>query len=102
MTPDCDESEVWDIGPSSVRDEFTERFAGLMDQSRLALPGDLFPIVREMDEILADQVPIVPLFARPASTLVDTDVLGGYDPARASGNGLETFWNVDRWYRKDL
>jgi ABC-type transport system substrate-binding protein len=102
VTPDCDESEVWDIGPSSVRDEFTERFAGLMDQSRLALPGDLFPIVREMDEILADQVPIVPLFARPASTLVDTDVLGGYDPARASGNGLETFWNVDRWYRKDL
>ena len=55
-----------------------------------------------MEEILADQVVVIPLYARPNFELYRSDVIAGYGYEFWSIFPQVAFWNADRWYRKDL
>ncbi len=102
-TPDCDESTVRNQGPSSVRNEFTERYAEVFAET-LGLNPVLnrqayLQLVLEMEDILADQAVFIPLFIRPNGFFVRTDIVGGYDNAVVTG-ALNFNWNIEEWYLK--
>jgi peptide/nickel transport system substrate-binding protein len=89
-----------DQGPSRVQDEFTMRMAeitgaldGTVDTAVLA------PLLGEAEQLLADQVVFIPLFANPEATVVWGDEVGGVRHNPSQG-GLT--WNIAEWYRADL
>ncbi len=86
-------------GPSLVRDEHTERFAELVDLMRATVDEDeLRTLAREAEEILADQVVIIPLVARGSVLAWWADELAGVDH-NPSQTGFS--WNVEQWHRVD-
>jgi hypothetical protein len=96
---DCDESTAQNTGPSSVRDEYTERYAELMAEARNVVdPVEYVPLFLEMEEILSDQVVFLPLWLVTETTALRSDILGG--PGYTLGSIVDVFWNVDRWYLK--
>ncbi len=85
--------------PSLVRDEHTARFAEIVAAMRTTVDADaLRALAREAEEILADQVVIIPLVARGSALAWWADELGGVVP-NPSQAGFT--WNVERWYRVD-
>ena len=96
----CDEITVYNQGPSSVRDEFTQRFDDLLRQAEAVVdPAGFVPLVLEMEEILADQVVVIPLYQRPFVRIFRADIVGGYGyRVQTGGNEL---WNVAEWYLVD-
>ena len=99
---ECDESEVLNYGPSAVIDEFTARFDELSREAEAVIdPAEYRPILEEMEQILVDQVVMIPLYLRPVAQAHREDILGGYGFKRQLST--EWFlWNVDQWYRADL
>ena len=61
--------------------------------------SELSQLVAEAEEVLADQMVILPLYARLSVGAVWEDEVGGFrmNPTRASHT-----WNVEFWYRSDL
>ncbi len=101
-TPDCDESLIWNQGPSAARNEFTERYGDLVSRvQQTADPASYLPAFAEMEDILAERVVMIPLYRRPFASSHDSDVLGGYG-YEWQLQQPQVLWNVDRWYRADL
>ncbi len=93
-------TEGFNQGPSSVIDENTARYAelrvlmnGTVDEALLA------GYIAEAEEILADQVVIIPLYQRLDPGAVWADTIGGYKHNPTSAGDT---WNIESWYRKDL
>ena len=101
-TPECDESLVYNQGPSSVRNEFTERYGELQLELETTVDRDRqLQIVTEMESIIAQRVAIIPLYLRPAAYAMRSDIVGGMGFRIRFGNDPE-FWNLDHWYLKQL
>ena len=93
------EDGVYDQGPSLVSDEHTARFAELRDAMHATVDRDeLLALVSEAEEILADQVVIIPLYSRLDLGVVWADEVGNFvhNPSQAGDT-----WNVAYWYRVD-
>lgn len=88
----------FDQGDSTVVDQWTERYAVLLGEMReTADRGRLLELITEAEEILADQVVVIPLATRGNGVAWWSDTLAGArrHPARPPT------WNVERWYRAD-
>lgn len=89
----------WGTADSSVIDDSTARFAEVVDLMNATVDeAALRELIAEAEEILADQVVIIPLFARPTVGVVWADEIGGYtfNPSDAGHT-----WNIETWYRAD-
>ena len=84
-------------GPSLVRDEHTARYAAILDEMAATADHDEFAaLAAEAEQILADQVVIIPLVARTDVGAVWADEIGGF----VHSPWLFT-WNVEDWHRVD-
>ena len=100
-TGDCDESTILNQGPSSVVDEFTRRFASLVREAESVVDlANYVPLVLEMEEILADQAVIIPLYLRPEALAWRADIVGGYG-YRVIAGAIPGLWNAAEWYLVD-
>jgi peptide/nickel transport system substrate-binding protein len=90
----------WGTPDSSVIDENSQRFAEIRDELNTSVDENvLIPLMQEGEAILADQVVIIPLYARLVTAAAWGDKVGGYkhNPTQASD-----LWNMEEWYRVDL
>ncbi|NNF62816.1 MAG: hypothetical protein HKN07_01030, partial [Acidimicrobiia bacterium] len=97
--PDGSNFYRWGTPDSSVIDEHTVRFADLRDAMDATVDEEeIIALVQEAEQILADQVVIIPLFSRLTIGAVWADKIGGYvfNPSQAGHT-----WNIERWYRVD-
>lgn len=93
---DADE-DIFNQEQSSVIDDATRRFAELRDELNATIdPNEIADLVGQAEEILADQVVIIPLYARPSVAVVWADELAGY---RHNVSAAGDLWNVETWYR---
>jgi len=98
--PDGQNYYRWGTEDSSVIDENTVRFAELRDLMNQSVDQDvLVPLIHEAEQILADQVVIIPLYQRLDPGAVWSDTVGGFkhNPSSATYS-----WNMEYWYRKDV
>jgi ABC-type transport system substrate-binding protein len=92
--------EGFNQGPSSVIDENSARFAAVRDEMNATVDsGELTGLIAEAENILADQVVMIPLYARLDPGAVWADEIAGYkhNPSNAGDT-----WNAAEWYRVDL
>ncbi len=90
----------FDQAESSVIDDNTARFAEIRDAMNATVDVDeLVALLNEAETILADQVVIIPLYARLDPGAVWADEIGGFkhNPSQAG-----VTWNIEDWYRVDL
>lgn len=99
-TEACDESTIYNQGPSSVRDVTTQRFDDLLRETEEVIDpaGYRLPVL-EMEDILADQAVIIPLYVIPRGLAWRADIVGGY--GRQIDSGSTAQWNVGEWYLID-
>ncbi|NND03595.1 MAG: hypothetical protein HKN91_12490, partial [Acidimicrobiia bacterium] len=98
--PDGSNYYRWGTDDSSIISEDTARFAEIRDLLNQSVDQDvLVPLINEGENILANNVVIVPLYARLVTAAVWGDVVGGFkhNPTQASHT-----WNIENWYRVDL
>jgi ABC-type transport system substrate-binding protein len=96
--PDGSNYYRWGTADSAVRDDVTARFAELRDVAAASVDIDeVTQLLAEAEEILADQMVILPLFARSNAAAAWADEIGGFkhNPSRAGFT-----WNVEEWYRR--
>jgi peptide/nickel transport system substrate-binding protein len=89
----------WGTEDSVAQNEFTARFAEIRDLLNASVDQSvLIPLMQEGEQILADQVVIVPLYARLVTAAVWGDEVGGFkhNPTQQSHT-----WNMEEWYRVD-
>jgi len=87
-----------DQAASTVSDAATARYAAILEEMRATAERDrLVDLAAEAEEILADQVVIIPLATRGNAVAWWSDAVAGvrHHPARPAT------WNLDRWYRLD-
>jgi peptide/nickel transport system substrate-binding protein len=87
-------------GASSVVNENTARFAEIRDEMNATVDEtELFALLAEAEQILADELVIIPLFTRLDAGVVWADEIGNFkhNPSQAG-----TEWNIEFWYRADL
>lgn len=97
--PDGNNAYQWGTEGSSVIDENTERYAALRDEMNATIDdAELITLINEAENILADQVVIIPLYARLVTAAVWADEIGNFkhNPTQASHT-----WNLEYWYRTD-
>jgi len=97
--PDGSNFYRWGTRDSSVRDEYTARFAEIVEEMNATVDdAELKSLIAEAEEILADQAVILPLFSRITVGAVWGDEIGGYvfNPSQAGYT-----WNIEEWYRTD-
>jgi peptide/nickel transport system substrate-binding protein len=85
---------------SSVQDAATVRFAEVRDAMNATVDEtELLALINEAENILADNLVIIPLYARPVTAAVWEDEIGGFkhNPSRAGFT-----WNIEFWHRNDL
>ena len=90
----------WGTEDSSVRNQYTKRFAEVRDLMNSTVDDvELESLVAEAEEILASRMVILPLFAYPVFGAVWEDEIAGFvqTPTHA-----DYTWNVEQWYRADL
>jgi ABC-type transport system substrate-binding protein len=90
----------WGTEDSSVRNQYTKRFAEVRDLMNSTVDDvELESLVAEAEEILASRMVILPLFAYPVFGAVWEDEIAGFvqTPTQA-----DYTWNVEQWYRADL
>ncbi len=98
FTPQCGSVEL-NQGASKVRDQHTERYAELIDLMQSTVDDELLrSYIAEAEQILADQVVIIPLVARASLGAVWADEVANYihNPSQAADT-----WNIEFWYRVD-
>ncbi len=98
--PDGSNFYQWGTPTSSVIDDNTARFAEIRTALNQTVdPTVLVPLLNEAETILADQVVIIPLYARLVTAAVWADEVGGFkhNPTSASHT-----WNIEQWYRVDI
>ncbi|MCL1694122.1 MAG: ABC transporter substrate-binding protein [Actinomycetia bacterium] len=90
----------WGTEDSSVRGAETERFAEVRDLMNETVDADeLESLIAEAEDILADQMVILPLYSRLVVGAVWEDEITNFvmNPTQASHT-----WNMEEWYRADL
>ena len=98
--PDGSNFYRWGTPDSSVIDDATARFAVVRDEMNATVDeAVLVPLINEAEQILADQVVIIPLYARLDAGVVWGDEIGNFKHNPTSSSLL---WNVEEWYRVDL
>ncbi len=60
---------------------------------------ELVAVINEAEQLLADQVVIIPLYARLDPGAVWADEVAGY---KHNPSGSGDTWNIELWYRVDL
>jgi ABC-type transport system substrate-binding protein len=98
--PDGSNYYRWGTEDSSVRNEQTKRFAEVRDlMNRTVDAGEVEDLIAEAEEILADQMVILPLYSRLVVGAVWEDEIANFvmNPTQASHT-----WNIESWYRADL
>ncbi len=98
--PDGGNYYRWGTEDSVTIDDQTARFAEIRDELNASVDPDvLVPLMQEGEQILADQVVIIPLYARLVTSAVWADEVGGHkhNPTQAAHT-----WNIEEWYRVDL
>jgi peptide/nickel transport system substrate-binding protein len=100
--PPPDGSNYYQFGTpgSSFLNEVSDRFAVVRDEMNSTVdPAEIEALVNEAENILADNLVIVPLYARLDPGAVWADRIGGYkhNPTNAGDT-----WNIEEWYRADL
>lgn len=96
--PDGSNYYRWGTPDSSVQDEATARFVELRDQANATVDvAEISTLLSEAEEILADQMVILPLYARVSVAAVWADEVGGFkhNPSQAGFT-----WNIEEWYRR--
>jgi len=90
----------WGTATSTVIDDNTARFAVIRDEANATVDeATIVALVQEAEQILADQVVIIPLYARLTTAAVWADEVGGFKHHPTSQGYT---WNMEDWYRKDL
>ena len=93
----------WGTPGSSLVDGASERFAEIIDAADSEVDQRvLLPLLQEAEQILADNVIIIPLYARPDFLAWWPAEIGGMAPTSESFSSQSFTWNVDEWYRLDL
>ncbi len=80
-------------------DDASVRLAAARDEMNATLDSDeLTALIHEMENILADNAIMHPLYARPLTAAVWEDEVGGFkhNPTQAGYT-----WNIEDWYRTD-
>ncbi len=93
-----DQGPAFDQGASRVSDATTTRYAEILEEMRTTVDRDrLAALATEAEDILADQVVIIPLATRGKGAAWWSGTLGGVrnHPSRPAT------WNAERWYRPD-
>jgi ABC-type transport system substrate-binding protein len=89
----------WGAEGSDGADAASARFAVLRDEANATVDEtELASLVAEGESILADNLVIIPLYARLVTAAVWADEIGGFkhNPTQASDT-----WNIEEWYRTD-
>ncbi len=90
----------WGTPTSSVIDDNTARVAEIRTALNQTVdPEKLIPLLQEAETILADQVVIIPLYARLVTAAVWADEVGGFKHNPTSAGHT---WNIEQWYRLDI
>ncbi len=93
------EDELFNQGPSTVRDEHTERFAEILAGLRSTVDEEeIVELLAQAERLLADQAVIIPLYSRLDPGVAWADEVGNYVHNPSSASDL---WNVELWYRRD-
>jgi peptide/nickel transport system substrate-binding protein len=98
--PDGGNYYRWGTEDSVLQDENTARFAEIRDELNASVEeAVLVPLMQEGEQLLADQLVIIPLYARLVTAAVWGDEVGGFkhNPTNKSHT-----WNLEQWYRVDL
>lgn len=80
-------------------DDASLRYAAARDAMNATVdPDELAALINEVENILADNAIMHPLYARPVTAAVWEDEVGGFkhNPTQAS-----YAWNIEDWYRTD-
>jgi peptide/nickel transport system substrate-binding protein len=89
----------WGTEDSVAINDDTERFAEIRDELNESVDQNvLIPLMQEGEQILADNVVIVPLYARLVTAAVWGDEVGGF---KHNPTGASHTWNIEEWYRVD-
>jgi peptide/nickel transport system substrate-binding protein len=92
--------EGFNQAESSVIDDDSARLAELRDAANATVDdAELTTIINEIETLLADQVVIIPLYARLDPGAVWADEVAGYKHNPSSAGDT---WNIEEWYRLDL
>lgn len=89
----------WGAEGSDGVNDVSERFAVLRDEANATVDEEqLRLIVEEAEAILADNLVIIPLYARLVAAAVWADEIAGFkhNPTQATDT-----WNIEEWYRSD-
>ncbi len=99
--PDGDNWYYWGTeGTSTVIDDATARFAALRDEANATVDeAALVALVQEAEQILADNVVIIPLYARLVVAAYWGDEVQGVKHNPASQGYT---WNIGEWHRVDI
>jgi peptide/nickel transport system substrate-binding protein len=90
----------WGTEGSTLIDDNTARFAEIRDELNASVDeAVLLPLINEAENILADQVVLVPLYARLVTAAYWGDELGG---VKHNSTQAGYTWNIEDWYRIDL
>jgi ABC-type transport system substrate-binding protein len=76
------------------------RFAEVRDAMNATVDQEeLVQLIQEAENLVADDLVIIPLYARLVTAAVWEDEIGGFkhNPTQASHT-----WNLEYWYRTDL
>ena len=98
--PDGQNYNFWGTTDSAVQNEATARFAEIRDAMNATVDAEeLIVLLNEAEQILADELVIIPLYARLVTAAVWADEIGNFkhNPTQASHT-----WNMEKWYRADL
>jgi peptide/nickel transport system substrate-binding protein len=97
--PDGSNYYRWGTTDSSVVDDASVRFAEIRDLVNATVDEqELTDLFAEAEAILADELVILPLYARLVTAAVWEDEVGGFkhNPTQATDT-----WNIEEWYRTD-
>lgn len=98
--PDGSNFYRWGTSDSSVRDDAVDRFRDLLAIVRQTVdPAESAAVAQAAEQILAENVVIIPVGGRRVLGAVWADEIAGFEmnPSQASHT-----WNIESWWRVDL
>ncbi len=88
----------WGTEDSAVQDGWTRRYGQLVEMMRETPDHDkLSSLIREAEQLVADQAVFLPLYAEPVSAVYWPDVIEGFVMNPATG----FTWNIEHWKSPD-
>ena len=98
--PDGGNYYRWGTADSSVNDEAVQRFRDILAVARQTVdPAELISLAKALEQILADNMVILPVAARSVVGAVWADKLHGYEMNSSQASHT---WNIEFWRRIDL